>query len=149
MVIQKITNGIWSQWIFLDNGVREKIEKNKDKTDSTVAAATVASNRNAASSVSSQGSHKGGFQQMMTGKLIVTRLVLNSSISELQNFIYDDSYVGQSSPACCQAPAAIRGSGCTIYESSYIEFWNSEIELMWVNEIYPLFFFEKKMGQFR
>ena len=68
---------------------------------------------------------------MMTGKLIVTRLVLNSSISELQNFIYDDSYVGQSSPACCQAPAAIRGSGCTIYESSYIEFWNSEIELIY------------------
>ena len=46
-------------------------------------------------------------------------------------FIYDDSYIGQSAPACCQAPAAIRGLGCTIYESSYIEFWNSEIELIY------------------
>ena len=32
-----------------------------------------------------------------------------SSISELQIFIYDDSYIGQSAPAFFRAPATIRG----------------------------------------
>ena len=29
-------------------------------------------------------------------------------VSELQIFIYDDSYIGQIAPACCRAPAACR-----------------------------------------
>ena len=36
---------------------------------------------------------------------------ISSSISELQIFIYDDSYLylGQSALACCRAPVTIRG----------------------------------------
>ena len=49
------------------------------------------------------------------------------------------NYIGQSAPASCQAPAAIRGSGCSIYESSYIEFWNSEIELMSTKKNYVVY----------
>ena len=37
------------------------------------------------------------------------QVYMMSPISELQIFIYDDSYIGQSAPACCRAPAAIRG----------------------------------------
>ena len=60
--------------------------------------------------------------QMGLNIVVVHKL---SSISELQIFIYDDSYIGQSAPACSRAPAAIRG----IYTSSYTKFWNSEIGL--------------------
>ena len=59
-----------------------------------------------------------------------------SSISELQIFIYDDSYIGQSAPACWRAPAAMRGSGCPIYESSYIKICNSKIELLYAKYLF-------------
>ena len=35
------------------------------------------------------------------------QVYMMSPISELQIFIYDDSYIGQSAPACCRAPAGL------------------------------------------
>ena len=52
-----------------------------------------------------------------------------SSISELQLFIYDDSYIGQPQPRIVAGAWKQAGALCPIYESSYIKICNSEIEL--------------------
>ena len=58
-----------------------------------------------------------------------------SSISEFQNFIYDDSYIGLPQPHIAAGARQQAGALCPIYESSYIKFWNSEIELMYRHAI--------------
>ena len=49
-------------------------------------------------------------------------------ISELQNFIYDDSYIGQPQQRIAAGARQQAGALCPIYESSYIKICNSEIE---------------------
>ena len=53
-----------------------------------------------------------------------------SSISEFQNSIYDDSYIEQPEPRIAAGAWQQAGALCPIYESSYIEICNSEIELV-------------------
>ena len=63
-------------------------------------------------------------------------LILNtycSSISEFQNSIYDDSYIVQPEPRIEAGAWQQAGALCPIYESSYIKFCNSEIELWFMD----------------
>ena len=57
--------------------------------------------------------------------LFVHRYIHFSLISEFQNFIYEDSYIGQP-----PQPRIAAGALCPIYESSYIKICNSDTLLM-------------------
>ena len=59
--------------------------------------------------------------------LFVHRYIHFSLISEFQNFIYEDSYIGQP-----PQPRIAAGALCPIYESSYIKICNLEIELIYI-----------------
>ena len=59
------------------------------------------------------------------------KLTYDSSISEFQNSIYDDSYIVQPEPRIAAGAWQQAGALCPIYESSYIKFCNSEIELVY------------------
>ena len=63
---------------------------------------------------------------------IVTHTSYRSSISEFQNSIYDDSLIEQPEPRIAAGAWQQAGALCPIYESSYIRFCNSEIELMYI-----------------
>ena len=52
-----------------------------------------------------------------------------SSISEFQNFIYDDSYMGLPQPHIAAEARQLAGAHRPIYELSYIKIFNSEKEL--------------------